>query len=216
MKTQWILAAVIAVVSFASIASAGTISSTIVPVASGPGLGLAIVPSIATPNPRNDNQVGGGPSDNNVVIPLKRFDHNDYIDILFAVQSDDGVTEYKVTEFVDNNTNVGWSSYTMQLGLGVGAAFVPATTGALDFDAPEYLAPPTSAPLSTVATSPYQLKFSGGVQGSGAVPYTFRLDVPDGLNSFTLRQIPNPVPEPASVVLLGLAICGMVAARRTR
>jgi hypothetical protein len=217
-KTQLLLLVVVGttLAGISSFASAGTISSTIVPVASGPGLGLASVAAVVTLNPRNDNQTGGGTADNNVVIPLKRFDFNNYIDIVFTVLSDDGTTEYKFTEFVDNNTGINWSSYRMQLGSGTGTAFVPATTGSLDFDAPGYDGPPTSAPLSTVATSPYQLTYSGGIQGTGAVPYTFRLDVPDGLNTFTLRQTPIAVPEPASLALLSLALIGACAGCRKR
>ena len=203
-------------------ARAGLISSTTAPVASGPGLGLVIVPGIVTANPNNDNQVGGEPiTDNNLVIPLKRFDHNDYIDLVFTVTPSDGVTEYKVTEFVDNNTGIGWSSYKMQLGSGTGTSFVAATSGALDFDAPFYDAAPTSPALPTVATSPFELTFSGGSQGTGASPYTFRLDVPDlatvgGPATFTLRQIPTPIPEPGTFAIAALGLIGLVARRWSR
>src|SRR4051794_23492222 len=97
---------------------AGVIAVSPAPVASGPGLGLVSVPAIVTANPNNDNQVGGGNDDNNIVIPLKRFDANDYIDLLFTTTPSRGSTEYKVTEFVDNNTGLNWSKYTMQLGFG--------------------------------------------------------------------------------------------------
>ena len=143
MKMQWILFVALVVASVGSTAAAATISSTIAPVASGPGLGLVIVPAIVTLNQNNDNQVGGEATDNNLVIPLKRFDANDYIDIVFTINSSDGTTEYKVTEFVDNNTGSPWSSYKMQLGSGVGPLFVAATSGGLDFDAPTYDAPPS-------------------------------------------------------------------------
>ena len=56
-------------------------------------------------------------------VPLKRFDFNDYIDIEFLVVPSQGVTEYIVSEFVDNNTGLDWSSYHMQLGFGVGGGF---------------------------------------------------------------------------------------------
>jgi hypothetical protein len=207
--------------NFTLVARAGVISSTTSPVASGPGLGLVIVPGIVTANPNNDNQVGGELTDNNLVIPLKRFDHNDYIDLLFTVTPSDGVTEYKVTEFVDNNTGINWSSYKMQLGSGTGTSFVAATSGALDFDAPSYDAAPSSPALPTVATSPFELTFSGGSQGTGASPYTFRLDVPDlarvgGPATFTLRQIPRPIPEPGTFAIAALGLIGLVARRWSR
>ena len=214
MKMQWILFVALVAASLGSTASAATISSTIPPVASGPGLGLVIVPAIVTLNQNNDNQVGGEATDNNLVIPLKRFDNNDYIDIVFTINSSDGTTEYKVTEFVDNNTGSPWSSYKMQLGSGVGQLFVAATSGGLDFDAPTYDAPPSSAPLSAVATSPYELIYSGGIQGTGAVPYTFRIDIPDVGNTFTLRQIPTAIPEPASFALVGLVLAAAAFVRR--
>ena len=116
MKMQWILFVALIVASFGSMAAAATISSSVAPVPSGPGLGLVIVPAIVTLNADNDNQIGGGATDNNIVIPLKRFDANDYIDIVFTTDFSQGTTEYKVTEFVDNNTGVAWSAYRMQIG----------------------------------------------------------------------------------------------------
>jgi hypothetical protein len=221
MKTQWMTLVVALVISvFAvSTASAATISPTVLPVASGPGLGLVSVPAIFTTNPNNDNQIGGGAEDNNVLIPLKRFDFNDYIDIVFTANVSAGITEYKVTEFVDNNTGVAWSAYKMQLGLGTGVNFVPVTAGPLTFDAPNYDTPPgTSGPLTTIGTSPYQLNFSGGLQGTGAQQYSFRLDVPNFFTAasgqFTLRQIPTAVPEPAAVAMIAVTLMGFVASRR--
>jgi len=197
---------------------AGTIASAPGPVASGPGLGLVLVPVITSANPNNDNRLGGEPDDNNLVIPLKRFDQNDYIDLVFTVNPSDGVTEYKVTEFVDNNTGSNWSKYTMQLGFGTGAAFQVIPSIALDFDAPGYDAPPTSAVMPVVGLSPTQLDFSGAIQGSGAQLYTFRVDVPDISSrvapTFTLRQFPTAVPEPTALVLLGLAGLSRIVIRR--
>jgi hypothetical protein len=224
MKTQWPLLIAFLFVAglFTPTVSAGTIAATPAPVASGPGLGLVIVPGIVTANPSNDNQVGGEPAtDNNLLIPLKRFDHNDYIDLVFFVNGSTATTEYKVTEFVDDNTGVNWSKYTMQLGFGTGALFqlagLTANGTGLDFDAPGYDAPPTSGVMPIVSLSQVQLVFSGGTQGTGASPYTFRIDVPNGIESFTLRQIPTPVvPEPSTMLLVGLAFSIVAACRRSR
>jgi hypothetical protein len=210
-------------------AAAGTIQTFPVPPAeSGPGLGLVAVPAVLTLSPNNDN-VPGNPNpnlqDNNIVVPVKRFDNNDYIDIVFTVDASGGVTEYAVSEFVDNNTGINWSSYTMQLGTGVGAGFVMSTAGdGLDFDDPDLDTFPSSLALPTVTTGEDQLVFSGGIQGTGAQPYEFRIDLPDSLTlgpgqavpllQFTLRQFPTPIPEPTSIALIGMAVVGILGARR--
>ena len=62
------------------------------------------------------------------------------------------VTEYRVFESVDNNTGINWAGYTMELGFGIGAGFVPSPPGdGLDFDAPLYDTPPISSAFSNVA-----------------------------------------------------------------
>jgi hypothetical protein len=214
-----LVAAVLAISCLVSPAFAGVIASSPAPVASGPGLGLVSVPAIVTPNPNNDNQVGGGIDDNNIVIPLKRFDANDYIDLLFTVTPSSGSTEYKVTEFVDNNTGLNWSKYTMQLGFGTGSGFKQAATSdIIDFDAPNYDSPPTSTGLPSVSTNPTVLVYGGGIQSTGAQTYTFRLDVPDllgGATQFTIRQQPTAIPEPMGIALGAIAL-GIVGVIRRR
>jgi hypothetical protein len=67
--------------TISSTALAGIIPINGVQSISGPGLGTVSVPIILTANPDNDNQLGGGPLDNNITIPIKRFDKSSYIDI---------------------------------------------------------------------------------------------------------------------------------------
>ncbi|MCI0335204.1 MAG: PEP-CTERM sorting domain-containing protein [Planctomycetes bacterium] len=225
-KSVFIGAAIAAaVLNFSRIGSvsAGTIIPVPAPVASGPGLGFVAVPAIITLTPGNDNVPAPMVPDNNIVVPLKRFDFNGYIDLVFTVMPSASVTEYSVTEFVDNNTGLAWIGYNMYLGFGTGAGFVLSAPGdGLDFDFPTYDTPPVSGAFPVVGTpDPDTLLFSGGVHGSGAQTYTVRIDVPDlspigTLGTFTLRQIPVPIPEPSALVLAGLSVVGLALYRRHR
>jgi hypothetical protein len=205
----------------ATTASAGTIQSIPAPVASGPGLGTVAVPAIFTLTPNNDNVAVAGVNDNNIFVPIKRFDSIGYIDIEFTVDVSGGTTEYQVYESVDNNTGIDWNRYEMYLGFGTGENFRMATPGdGLDFDDPDFDAPPVSSALSSVS-SPNEdtLIFSNGTHGTGAESYVVRIDVSDltlpplGALTFTLRQVPVGVPEPGTLLLVGLALAGFAAYR---
>ena len=202
-RLGWTLILTLVDVVFVVFASAGQVSSTPSPVASGPGLGFVSIASILTTNPNNDDSPGTQ-ADNNTVFPLTRLDSTGYIDIAFTVIPTAGVTEYQFSVSVDNNTGSNWNAYNMLLGFGTGAGFTQAggIGDMLDFDTGPpggNTTPPTSTALPIV-TRPNEdsLVFSGGTQGSSAQLYQFRIDVPDLLSrngTFTLRQQPLAVPS---------------------
>jgi hypothetical protein len=210
---------------FSGSASAGVITGATVfgtNSGTGPGLGTVTVPAIITLSANNDNVPSPDRPDNNIFVPIKRFDHNGNIDIEFHVAPSQGVTEYQVFESVDNNTGVNWNQYNMSLGFGVGAAFIPSPAGdGLDFDSPGFDTPPTSSAFASVSLGEDNLTFMNGSQGTASETYKFRVDIPDlgagvaGVGgTFTLRQTPIPVPEPSTLLLACLAMGGFVACRR--
>jgi hypothetical protein len=183
-------------------------------------LGFASVPVVLTVQQNNDNVPAPQKLDNNITVAQKRFDSLGPIDIEFTVQGSEGVTEYQVAEFVDNNTGTPWSGYRMQLGHFVAGNFVlsPINDG-LDFDFPDYDTFPSSGPFPVVGTPDEdELVFSGGVHGGGAQPYNFRIDVPDLSQfggKFVLRQIPVGVPEPGTFALALFAVFGLATRRKS-
>lgn len=170
-------------------------------------------------DPNNDNFVGASP--NEIRILQKDYTGIGPIDIEFTVMPSGGTTEYSFTEGVQNSSGVDWSSYCMQLGFGTGADFVPSAAGdGLDFDAPDFdspfsLGPYAGAPFPTVIVTEDLIDASGGIQPdlAYAEPFLFTIDVPDGITSFTLRQLPKAVPEPAAG-LMTISFFGFGALRR--
>jgi len=171
-------------------------------------------------DPNNDNVVGASP--NEIVVTQKAFfGVNGVADIVFSVIDSGGTTEYLFIEGVSNSSGIDWSQYRIELGFGEGAGFVPSTPGdGLDFDTPDEDSP---RDFSTFfAFSPLigedVIEATGGIFPNLAFttpPFLFTVDVPDGIDSFTIRQIPGPVPEPAGIALLSTMALATLNRRRS-
>ncbi len=171
-------------------------------------------------DPNNDNVVGDSP--NRLLVTQKAYNAIGPVDLEFIVMDSGGTTEYTFEEGVSNMTGIPWSAYRMELGFGVGTSFVPSAPGdGLDFDAPDFDSPPDfsgSGYFTTVAWGEDEIEASGGIFPNFGFPtplYEFNIDVPDGITSFTIRQQPIAVPEPAGIVLAMSGLALLVLRQRT-
>lgn len=209
-------ATMVALITVGSNAEAGQI--TMINWFSGVGsvAGEFIDPNI---DENNDNVVGTSP--NGLLVTQKAYNAIGPVDLEFTVIDTGGTTEYTMMEGVSNMTGIPWIAYRMELGFGVGSSFVPSLPGdGLDFDALDFDSPPDfsgSGYFTTVDWDEDVIEASGGIFPNFGFPtplYEFNIDVPDGITSFTIRQQPIPVPEPATLALVLLS--GIVATCRSR
>lgn len=169
----------------------------------------------------NDNFVGESP--NGILITQKDFfGVNGVADIVLNVIDSGGTTEYAVAEGVSNSSGVAWDQYRIELGFGEGDAFVASTPGdGLDFDTPDEDSP---LDFSAFFSTPTLVGEDVILATGGLFPYLafttplfqFSIDVPDGIESFTIRQIPIAVPEPVSASLIAILGMGTLIRRTTR
>ena len=170
-------------------------------------------------SPNNDDAIGTSP--NSIFVTQKDYVGIGPVDLVFDVLDTGGVTEYLVTEGVQNSTGLDWSGYHIELGFGNGAGFVKSTSGdGLDFDAPDYNSDfdfnPGPGLFPTLSVTEDDVYASGGVMPdfTFAGYFVFTIDVPDGITSFTIRQSPIAVPEPSALYLAAMGMIGLIAYRR--
>jgi hypothetical protein len=83
-----------------------------------------------------------------------------------------------------------------------------------DFDSPAELAVPFF--VDTIFGEDELILTTGAMPSLSFSNLVMSLNVPDGITSFTIRQIPVVVPEPSTALLLGLGLAGISSTRRGR
>jgi hypothetical protein len=202
-----------ALTSVASVSQAGTITSAGTP--SGPGLDWSRVSShVDTVQP--DDADANAPYESlnffDYELHLAGISAAGIVDLPFAVSASGGVTQYDFWADIRNKGPQAWAGLQLTLGTGTGDNFVPLTASSgFTFDDTSLYWPVENFVLT--APSPTQIQWAGTVS-SEPVDFYYTVLVPNGLSSLTVRH--TPIPEPASMALLGIAATAIVARLRGR
>jgi PEP-CTERM motif len=140
------------------------------------------------------------------------------LDFIFPVTYTDNFSTvtYLVTEGVTNSTTSTWSDYHEQIGNGSDGQFTLGSNPVTFVTPADSTYSNTAFPGRSVSSN--EIDYTGGAVAPGqAINLTFSITVPDNGTSpysFTLRQFPTVVPEPASFGLLALGSIGLLARRK--
>jgi hypothetical protein len=141
------------------------------------------------------------------------------LDIVIDV-TPDGSNSFGFDVTTTNLSGQRWDRYAFALGFGVGLDFEYATGTAMTLLFDSTVTPTSSVfPLFnfTSETHPHELAFFDGghsVLPGGDVNFTFGIHA-EGMQTFTLRQFAiSDVPEPTTVLLMGLGLAGLGFTRR--
>ena len=111
-------------------------------------------------------------------------------------------SSFTINLTVVNESSITWTGYILTLDLLGYATFVPGTAGSTEFGTVEYTDPCILkfwAPDEVLPTKPVGLQFD--------------IDIPGGSpHTFSLTQ--QPIPEPATIALLGLGAAVLLARRK--
>ncbi len=142
------------------------------------------------------------------------------LDLVFTQTSAAAAPRIIITdEYISNMTGTAWNAFTNALvdvsPAGSAAVFNPAASAGLSispFTVATYEAGNTSVTFSGGIVADQAFWFPGVASGALVVNVTFNPLAP---TSFTLREVPTGVPTPGASAL-GIAACGLIAARRRR
>jgi hypothetical protein len=160
------------------------------------------------------------PPNFDITSAAKSFTSIGPLDFVFPVTYTDNnsTVTYFVSEGITNNTTSTWSDYHEQIGTGSDGQFTLGSNPVTFVDPPDSTF--TNPPFPSITDSTDEIDYFGGTVAPGqAISLTFSIIVPDNGTSpysFTLRQFPTVVPEPAGVGLIVMAGLGTLAQRRRK